>query len=339
MAFIFNAWYVVALPEEVTDAPLGRTALDMPLVLFRQVDGSVSVLLDICPHRFAALSDGAVRGGHLQCPYHGLEFNGTGRCVHNPHGNGARPASLNVRNFPAIERDNLIWAWLGDPAKADPAEIPDFSCRVDPARRTVGGVGHVNCNYKLLVDNLMDLGHAQYVHASNAATDGFNRLTREVIARDGEIEALMTMPDTQPAALLAKFMQGSTSRVDQFSDIRWSKVSALLNFIGAAAVGAGRTQSVNSKGTHILTPESEESCHYFYGSSRNFGLDSDEIDEVLRAWQRQALNLEDKTVVEAIQQRSRYVTSNDLRPAILACDEAAVRVSREIERLERVETT
>lgn len=133
MAFIFNAWYVVALPEEVTDAPLGRTALDMPLVLFRQVDGSVSVLLDICPHRFAALSDGAVRGGHLQCPYHGLEFNGTGRCVHNPHGNGARPASLNVRNFPAIERDNLIWAWLGDPAKADPAEIPDFSCRVDPA--------------------------------------------------------------------------------------------------------------------------------------------------------------------------------------------------------------
>lgn len=63
MAFIFNAWYVVALPEEVTDAPLGRTALDMPLVLFRQVDGSVSVLLDICPHRFAALSDGAVRGG------------------------------------------------------------------------------------------------------------------------------------------------------------------------------------------------------------------------------------------------------------------------------------
>lgn len=197
----------------------------------------------------------------------------------------------------------------------------------------------MNCNYKLLVDNLMDLGHAQYVHASNAATDGFNRLTREVIARDGEIEALMTMPDTQPAALLAKFMQGSTSRVDQFSDIRWSKVSALLNFIGAAAVGAGRTQSVNSKGTHILTPESEESCHYFYGSSRNFGLDSDEIDEVLRAWQRQALNLEDKTVVEAIQQRSRYVTSNDLRPAILACDEAAVRVSREIERLERVETT
>ncbi len=337
MSFVFNAWYVVALPEEIGDAPLGRTVLDTPLVAFRQPDGSAAVLLDVCPHRFAALSDGALVGGNLQCPYHGLEFDGAGRCVHNPHGNGARPASLNVRTFPVVERDALVWVWMGDAAQADPAEIPDFGCRTDPARRTVGGVGHVTCNYKLLVDNLMDLGHAQYVHASNAASDAFDRQHREVFVRTDEIEALMTMPDGTPSVLMAKFLQGSNQRVDLYNDIRWNKVSSLLNLIGVAPTGHTRDESVNSRGTHILTPETEGSCHYFYASSRNFGLDSDELDDVLRAWQQQALNLEDKLIVEAIEKRSGYVRAHKLRPAMLSCDEAAVRVSREIERLEKLE--
>ena len=337
MPFVNNAWYVAALPEEVDGAPLGRTVLGIPLALFRQPDGVAVALLDICPHRFAALSDGQLIDGNLQCPYHGLEFDGTGRCVRNPHGNGARPASLNVRSFPVIERDALIWVWPGDPALADPAQISDFGCRVDPARRTIGGVGHVACCYKLLVDNLMDLGHAQYVHSANAASDAFDRQEREVIVRDGEIEALMTIPGGTPSVLMAKFMRGHNGPVDMWNDIRWNRVSAMLNFIGTAPVGGTREDSVNSRGTHILTPETETSCHYFYGSSRNFAQDDPAIDEILRAWQQQALNLEDKGVVEAIEQRRPYVVSKGLRPAMLACDEAAVRVSREIERLEAQE--
>lgn len=342
MPFVHNAWYVAALPEEIGGKPLGRTVLGTPLVLFRQPDGAAAALLDICPHRFAALSDGALKNGNLQCPYHGLEFDGAGRCVHNPHGTGARPAALDLRSFPVVERDDLIWVWPGDPALADGTAIPDFSCRVDPARRTVGGVGHVDCSYKLLVDNLMDLGHAQYVHASNAASDAFERQLREVIVRDGEIEALMTIPNGTPSVLMGKFMQGHNGQpfgdpVDMWNDIRWNRVSAMLNFIATAPVGGTREDSVNSRGTHILTPETETSCHYFFGSSRNFGLDDPEIDEILRAWQRQALNHEDKGIVEAIEARAPYVRAHGMRPAMLSCDEAAVRVAREIERLEKLE--
>ncbi len=337
MTFVRNAWYVAALPEEVSDAPLGRTILGTPIALYRQPDGTAAALLDICPHRFAALSAGVLKDGHLQCPYHGLEFDGAGRCVHNPHGNGARPASLNVRTFPLVERDALIWVWPGDPALADAAQIPDFSCRTDPGRRTVGGYGHVDCNYKLLVDNLMDLGHAQYVHRANAQTDAFDRLEREVIVGDGEIQALMKIPGGTPSVLMAKFLRGANKPVDAWNDIRWNKVSALLNFIAVAPEGTPKDQSINSRGTHILTPETETSCHYFFGSSRNFGIDDPEMDDVLRAWQAQALVREDKVVVEAIERRADYVRAHGLKPAMLACDEAAVRVSREIERLERLE--
>ena len=337
MAFIFNAWYVAALPEEVTQTPLGRTILDTPVALYRDDSGQCAALLDICPHRFAALSAGVLKDGNLQCPYHGLEFDSTGRCTLNPHGNGARSSALNVRAFPVVERDALIWLWPGDPALADPAKIPDYSCRISADRRTVGGYGHVDSDYRLLVDNLMDLGHAQYVHRANAALDVFSMQQREVVVEDGAIHALLSFPASPPNNLARKLLPGLETMVS-WSDIRWSPASALLNFIAFAPPGTPKEQSMNSRGTHILTPETATSCHYFYGHSRNFALDDAAIDDVFRGWAHQALVNEDKVVVEAIQRRLPYVAQHRLKPAMLACDEAAVRVSREIDRLEKAET-
>lgn len=261
MSFVYNAWYVAALPEEVSDAPLGRVILETPLVLFRQENGECAALLDICSHRFAALSKGMVQDGHLQCPYHGLEFDGTGRCVHNPHGKGARPGSLNVRAFPVVERDALIWVWPGDSALADEASIPDFSCRVDTARRTIGGYVHVDCDYRLLVDNLMDLGHAQYVHRSNAQTEVFDQQQRQVVVDGDSIHALLKFPDGPPNVMIQKLMPG-VNMVESWSGIRWTAVSAMLNFTACAPTGTPKEQSMNTRGTHIITPEIAASCHY-----------------------------------------------------------------------------
>lgn len=336
MSFVFNAWYVAALPEEVGDTPLGRKILDTPIVLYRRADGRCAALLDICPHRFAALSAGIVKDGHLQCPYHGLEFDDAGRCVLNPHGSGARPAALNVRHFPVVERDALIWIWPGDPVLADEAAIPDFGCRLEAGRRTVGGYGHVDCDYRLLVDNLMDLGHAQYVHRANARTDVFDRQEREIVIDGDDIHALMRFPAGPPNVLIQRLMPG-VGMVESWNDIRWSPISAMLNFIAFAPPGMPKEQSMNSRGTHILTPETAASCHYFYGHSRNFALDDDSIDQVFRDWARQALVNEDKVVVEAIEARRSYVEWHGLKQAMLSCDEAAVRVSRDIDRRSKAE--
>ena len=88
---------------------------------------------------------------------------------------------------------------------------------------------------------------------------------------------------------------------------------------------------MNSRGTHIITPETATSCHYFYGHSRNFALDDSSIDDVFRAWARQALVNEDKVVVEAIEARRPYFERHRMRPAMLSGDAAAVRVSWEID--------
>ncbi len=332
MSYVLNAWYVAALADEVTPALMSRTILDNPTLLYRE-NGRCVALLDLCPHRFAPLSMGMIKDGNVQCPYHGLEFDGTGRCVHNPHGNGATPSALNVRAFPVVERDGLLWIWPGAAAHADASKIPDYGCRVEPERRTVGGHTTVDCNFRVLVDNLMDLGHAQYVHRANAQTDAFHGVKREVKVETGAVHNLMTFPSAAPSPLVQKLLGGTNQPVEQWTDIRWTPVSAMLNFIGFAVTGTPKAASLNSMGTHIVTPETATSCHYFFGASRNFALEDSAVDDTFRAWQKQALMAEDKPIAEAIERGNPVVRRLKLAPAMLACDEAAVRVNREIDKL------
>ena len=338
MTFIRNAWYVAALPDELVEGKLlARTICGDPVVFLRQEDGTASALADFCPHRFVPLSMGFIEGNRLHCPYHGLQFDMAGRCTHNPHGNGARPAALNVPAYPLVERHDLVWIWMGPRDLADEAAIPDYSCRVDPARRTIGGHTIVGCNYRLLVDNLMDLGHQQFVHRSNQQSDAFDRVRRSVIAKPGQVDNLMMFPSGSPTTLARKVLGDGVALIDMWADIRWNPVGCLLNFIGFAPAGTPQEASSNTRGTHIVTPETEHSSHYFYGVSRNFALHDPAIDDVYRAWQQQALNLEDKPIVEGVQARLSFIERLQLKPAMLACDEAAVRVSRELDRLERLE--
>jgi vanillate O-demethylase monooxygenase subunit len=81
---------------------------------------------------------------------------------------GQRVASFPaIRRFPLVERHGFIWLWPGDEARADPALIPDLHWASDPAWAYGGGLYHIDCDYRLMVDNLMDLTHETYVHATS----------------------------------------------------------------------------------------------------------------------------------------------------------------------------
>jgi|GEM_PF-6092224 len=59
-AFPLDQWYVAGFAWELQDAPLARTLLGRPVVLFRTPDGSVAALEDRCCHRELPLSCGTV---------------------------------------------------------------------------------------------------------------------------------------------------------------------------------------------------------------------------------------------------------------------------------------
>ena len=101
-------WYIAAASTELKNKPIRVMLWNEPLVLFRDADGLPQALLDRCPHRNVPLSAGTILQNHIQCPYHGWEFDGKGTCVHIPGRiqNSASPTRT-VRSFPAREQQGF----------------------------------------------------------------------------------------------------------------------------------------------------------------------------------------------------------------------------------------
>ena len=110
---IRNQWYVVLESREVGNKPVGVTRLGEKLVFWRDAQQVVRCAYDRCPHRGVQLSIGVVHNGHLQCPFHGFEYDFNGRCAHIPaNGKGGRiPKSLHLKNYPTYEAHDFILIW------------------------------------------------------------------------------------------------------------------------------------------------------------------------------------------------------------------------------------
>lgn len=104
-----------------------RTLLDDLVVAYCRQTGEAVAIADTCLHRFAPLHKGKLVDDRVRRPYHGLKFDASGACVHNPHGDGKIPVAAWVKSYPLVERDTLLWIWMGKPEDADPSKIVDFS--------------------------------------------------------------------------------------------------------------------------------------------------------------------------------------------------------------------
>ena len=133
--FIRNCWYVAAWDIEVpAEGFLNRTLLNEPVLLYRDTQGRAVALENRCCHRGAPLHLGRKEGDCVRCMYHGLKFDPSGACVEIP-GQERIPDKVRVRHYPLVERDRLVWIWMGDPERADPAQIVDYHWHDHPEWR------------------------------------------------------------------------------------------------------------------------------------------------------------------------------------------------------------
>jgi phenylpropionate dioxygenase-like ring-hydroxylating dioxygenase large terminal subunit len=77
-----NQWYAILESNEIKKGKLIRvTRMSEKMVAWRNSRGELSVMSDKCPHRGAALSVGKLIGDCIQCPFHGFEYDASGRCT------------------------------------------------------------------------------------------------------------------------------------------------------------------------------------------------------------------------------------------------------------------
>jgi phenylpropionate dioxygenase-like ring-hydroxylating dioxygenase large terminal subunit len=331
--FLVNAWYVGAWSNEVTTELFQRTIIGESVLMYRKKSGEAVALGNRCPHRFAPLHKGKLDGDVVECPYHGLKFDASGQCVHNPHGDGKIPKKAAVKTYPLVERHDMLWLWMGDPALADAATIPDFSCQTDPNFPTVGGVVEMEANYTLLIDNLMDLTHAQYLHFGLLNSPDWNYEKPETIQDGTTVWSNNWLPNGTAPPAWGMMMGNYKKPVDHWQYIRWDAPAHMLLDVGITPTGQSRHEGVWVYGTDILTPKDNDTTYYFWAVSRNHGLDDPEVG---KAWE-QAIELafagQDKPMVEDVHAMMGGESFEDLDPVLLATDAGPIRCRRLLAKL------
>lgn len=177
---LINYWHVIGFSKSLTNKPCRATLYSTPLVLWRDEAGSAHALLDYCLHRGAPLSMGQTSNDTIICPYHGWQFDHTGRCVHKPSsGPKACQASKQLTSFKLIEQDNLIWIWLNPQQKPlhKPHELSQYYKR---GWQQTSYSETFYCNTDLLIENFMDSSHTAFVHAGLIRGIGDNPKARQI---------------------------------------------------------------------------------------------------------------------------------------------------------------
>ncbi|MBL0421109.1 aromatic ring-hydroxylating dioxygenase subunit alpha [Ramlibacter sp. AW1] len=327
MAFLRNTWYVAAWTSEIGRDLFHRTILGEPVLMFRREDGQVVAMQDRCPHRFVPLHLGRLEGDTVQCGYHGLQFDTRGDCVGNPF-DGKLPRNAKVKTYAVHEKHQIVWWWGGDAAEADPALIPDFSYLEDASKSKVPGYKHVKAHYELLVDNLADLSHTHILHRSNLGIDN-PRGEHEVTQVGDVVHSRFWYPSIPVPPMYGRYLGDSDAVVDRWTEITWNAPGNIRLDAGVTYAGKSRGEGINAIGTHLFTPETETSTHYFYCHVRDFKVGDPAADESIRRWQQEAFHGEDAPMIEAQQQSMGGMTDLlALKPVLLASDAGAIRIRR-----------
>lgn len=292
MTYPLNGWYVAAWDHEVTAKEiLARTVAGRPLAIYRTGDGRPVALADACWHRLAPLSQGKLVGNdEIQCPYHGLQYNSAGRCTKMPAQETINPSAV-VASFPVVERYRYVWVWLGEPTLADPDTIPDMSQLDSDEWAGDGETIYAPCNYQLVLDNLMDLTHEEFVHGSSIGQEELSESEFKVTHTENSVTVTRWMRDIDPPPFWRKNMRDKfpdfEGKVDRWQIIHYYYPSTICIDVGVAKAGTGapegdRSQGVNGYVMNTISPERDRSCHYFWAFMRNYRLDSQLITTQLR---------------------------------------------------------
>jgi phenylpropionate dioxygenase-like ring-hydroxylating dioxygenase large terminal subunit len=144
--------------------PVRVRLLGENLIAFRVTSGNVGLIQNACPHRGASLFFGRNEQEGLRCVYHGWKFDCAGVCVDMPNepAESAFKSKVRARAYPCVERNDVIWAYLGP--RPIPPPLPDLEPNL--MSRGEYAVQKVlrECNWFQALEGDIDTSHLGFLH-------------------------------------------------------------------------------------------------------------------------------------------------------------------------------
>ena len=182
---IKNQWYAVLESNQVKQGKaLVIKRVNEELAFWRKTDGTIGCIIDKCAHRGASIGKGNVVDDHLQCPFHGLEYDEKGQCVLIP-ANGKQapvPQNFKVNAYSVVDKHGFIWVWYGQPRETYP-EIP-FIEDIDDSFIYSTFRDHWKAHYSLSMENQLDVSHLPFVHRTTIGKGNKTLVNGPVVKSD-----------------------------------------------------------------------------------------------------------------------------------------------------------
>lgn len=161
---IKNQWYVILESKEVKSKPIGVTRFNKKLVLWRDAEGNLKCIVDKCIHRGASLCKGHIVNGNIECPFHGFQYDGSGKCTLIPANGKNSPISAQfvAEHYAVKEEHGFIWVFYGD-YELEKGEIPFFK-DIDDTYTYDTITDHWSVDYSRVIENQLDVVHVPFIH-------------------------------------------------------------------------------------------------------------------------------------------------------------------------------
>lgn len=326
--YIRNTWYPLTWSRNLDNQISKHRVIEQDIVAYRDSKGQIVALEDMCPHRMAPLSIGTLQGDAIQCGYHGLQFNCSGKCVHIP-GQDRIPESIRVKAYPTVENMGMVWIWMSNPADADPASVYDLAeCHDENYSVLEGDALPLRANYLNLADNLCDPSHVAFVHTTTLSAPGHGDVPVHHEVSGDRVTTWRWIMDS-PLIPIFQGLKDYAGNVDRWHYYHYyAPCIAVIDF-GSAPAGTGaeqgdRSDCIQMWACHFITPVDQQTCIQHWLLVKNIPSDP-ETDARLLEGLRIAFN-EDKQVLEAIQANENR--HPDFRKIRLAIDASTLKMRR-----------
>ena len=335
--FIHNAWYVVALSSEISRMPIARTVLGQSLVLFRTEAGAPVALQNRCCHRGFPLVHGRLEGDTIVCGYHGLRYDVSGRCVEIPMQSSV-PSVVKVRGYPTVELGDFVWVWTGEANKAHDSSPPHPEWMNHQEWDARSGYLHVKGNYVHLHENLLDLSHLSFLHATTFGTPEYARAPVQNKINGTDIQVWRQVECHLPP-IYAEPLGWKGERALRMSGSQYVAPGLHVNtgtFRNLDRPDASERFHPTVKVAQIITPETQHSTHYWTVQARNFARGRPEMSDFMITQQLAAFQ-EDLFAIERITELMQLESDQQAQQINLPTDRAGATMRRHLQYLADLE--
>ncbi len=182
-------WVPALMSSEIAepDGPQVRVQLlGEKLLAFRNTEGRACLIDEFCSHRGVSLYFGRNEENGIRCAYHGVKFDGDGKCVDVPS-SPQSCARMHIKGYPCVERGGIVWAYMG-PADKMPAP-PELEWCMLPPDHVFVSMRVQACNYLQAMEGGIDTAHVSYVHRYEVDSDPMHQGVKalDYIKADGNV--------------------------------------------------------------------------------------------------------------------------------------------------------